>query len=469
MGAVRPLRVPFPPKALTGAALGAAFLVFAACCGALVGWQPRAAPALVAALALPLALKAVAASSVPRAAIASLVFLHGFALVRRWEWLDEHARWVGYLRLPLQVAMAAALLVTGYAALLRHPGRHGAVHAVVFAGWALLAAFWTADPGLSAFYAAWLLLIVINCAMTIAVQPSSEASWDGFLRGVVGIGVVMCAISLGMVALGVETARADRWVGLDLLVGYEGPFTSPNVMGGQACMMTAAALALQVRRGGRAPPWLVPVVLLGTITVFASASRGCLLAWGLGLGGYAALVLRERGLSGRALLGLAGFVLISAAVLVGTEFGGTAIARWVGTGSEVSAGREARVAVWKSTFGLLREHPLVGVGMMNTPMRYDPLNVRWTGEPKSAHSVLLLYGLWLGVPGTLLMGTLGGRALMRIWGLRRSRLAQSWVVMMLGVLPPYFAEATAEPGHYGAELWWFLILFAAMLPRVRAS
>ncbi|MBI3305408.1 O-antigen ligase family protein [Candidatus Parcubacteria bacterium] len=203
------------------------------------------------------------------------------------------------------------------------------------------------------------------------------------------------------------------------------------------------------RRIAYAVAWLV---FLGTL--FGTATRGALLAFGLtlfGLFGVGVWRSRERWARWGAGVGVILIVSTAGVVWLSRE------ARWVKENpvlerlssiSRTDITTQSRLAVWKSSFGAWREHFLLGVGYenYNVPFskHFPPAIYRDEGSQiwfDRAHSIFFDIAVTSGLAGLLSYGALFAAAGIVLW--RRARTAgwDFWsVAIMAALLTAYFLQ-----------------------------
>jgi O-antigen ligase len=381
--------------------------------------------------------------------VGGLVILHGLTVIR-YSWI-EALQFMRLVRVPLAVLVIGVLVVTVGRRLLRGPPRAALVPALVYTAWCLVGGAFALDPARAWFYGVWLLTNVI----TIALRPSPMDLWEDLLRAVLVLGIVLVGLSLLLAVLGVESAFHHRYLGGTAVRGIQGFFNNPNTMGRQACITVAAAMCLIDRRPDKSiPRWFLPLLIPCAIAALGSTSRGALLAFASGLLVFFQFRLRDQGKRVRpgqvalVLLVLLGFGLLANR----TEVGQTGLSRLSDTGENVSTGEEGRVVIWKSYLDGYRRHPFTGVGFANLALADDPIALRTTDAPRSAHSALIEYAGTTGIPGTLLFLWLASCAWRGMRSAQGRAFGRSFVLFMAGMWPLYmFQTAGGNPGS--GESW----------------
>jgi tetratricopeptide (TPR) repeat protein/O-antigen ligase len=312
---------------------------------------------------------------------------------------------------------------------------------LVFLGWALLSLAWAHNgrAGLER------LVLWSACAAAYIVALNSLRSPDDRRR------LMIALASSGAVAAGVGLAqyyfRVD-W--FPQVVSPASTFGNKN-FAAQYMVLTlpaAAALFLNESRPKVYWPAAGAIVLTGAMT-FHAFSKAAWLAAGVGLGLFGALVLRAalRGSRpswsrGRTAASLAAGALLLLAVNTGPDGFEFRIAKAFGALGDVAADATSeappaaegaaaeadapgggpgglggapslgiRVALWKNTLAMVRDHPVAGVGLGNFRIEFPPYSnrvvpVEWFGaklQPKNAHNDFLQVLAELGIVGFGLM------------------------------------------------------------------
>ncbi len=134
------------------------------------------------------------------------------------------------------------------------------------------------------------------------------------------------------------------------------------------------------------------------------------------------------------------------------------------------AASRARVAIWRGGLGMIRDHPILGVGTGNFPQaigRYAP-----EYEGMNAHSTYIRCAAELGVPGLLLLLALVVNAFHTLWvilkGVHALPESQARAMQLVAVaLGASLASSLAFgiTGHqlYVEAFWWKLLLPVCLL------
>ncbi|MBI2625498.1 O-antigen ligase family protein, partial [Candidatus Parcubacteria bacterium] len=203
------------------------------------------------------------------------------------------------------------------------------------------------------------------------------------------------------------------------------------------------------RRIAYAVAW---VVLVGTL--FGTATRGALLAFGLTLFGLLGIgVLRSRAGWARwgAAIGAMLLIVVAATIWLGRG------ARWVRENpvlermvsiSRTDITTQSRLAVWKTSLVAWREHFLFGVGYENYNVSFNkyfpPAIYRDEGSQiwfDRAHNIVFDIALTSGLLGLAAYGALFGAAGVVLWRRARAARGDFWsAAIMAALLAAYFLQ-----------------------------
>ena len=398
-----------------------------------------------------------------RFGVGGLFVLYGLTVIR-YSWIEQ-LQILRYLRVPLGLILTAVLMVAVGRALTRGAPRAALSASLLYVLWCIVGGAFALDPGRAWFYSIWLLGNVIVIALVMALRRSPMALWDDLVKAMLWIGIGLVGFSLLLALFGVEDAFHHRFMGGAKVKGLQGFFNNPNTLGRQACVTIGAAMCIIDRRRDAAiPRWFVPLLIPCLIAALGSTSRAALIACISGLLVFFQLRLRDQGKRVRP-----GQVIFALVVLAGlwlgvnrTEVGQTGLSRLTDTSENVSTGEEGRLLIWGSYLEGYKNHPITGVGFSNLAIADDPLAMRFTDAPKSAHSAPIEYMGTVGIPGTLLflwllwcawrgMRSPQGREFRRNFGLFMSAM---WPLYM-------FQTAGGNPGSGEAWPLWVGLLCAA--------
>ena len=254
-------------------------LAAAALLGAVAALKPSwfVAVALVTGLGIVPFVRFARRLSVPQLVGLLLIAIH-LSYVMRHTWFDvDYVPALKYIRFPPLLVLPSAVLLGGLPRLLRNPVRKPALIALAYTAWILVAGQWGLDPGRTLFYGAWLVLLIVNVAMAVALSDDPRELWGRFLRGLSWLGIASCIACTVAIATGAEVVQSDRWISGVQRSAYRGVFFNPNVMGGQGVVTLAAHLAYRALFPDRKQLWTPAVLGLAGIVILASASRGCLI------------------------------------------------------------------------------------------------------------------------------------------------------------------------------------------------
>jgi O-antigen ligase len=244
-------------------------------------------------------------------------------------------------------------------------------------------------------------LVIVEPALFYFLASRLLPGRDGALRlagALIAGGVAASLLGFGQLVTGVGTIEAE---GVDRI---RGPYGSPNNLGLYLDRVAPLALALALGTaslpGAAAPSRLLRRALSLAVVVFLAGlaltySVGAWLASGLALAAVLWLSGRRR-----LLIGLAGLAAGAALVIV--------LLRPERVFSPSTS--SIRVLLWDSALRMLRDHPLLGVGLDNFLYLYSPdlaaepyMHPDAWREPNLSHPHNLFLDWWLslGLPGAL--------------------------------------------------------------------
>jgi putative inorganic carbon (hco3(-)) transporter len=226
-------------------------------------------------------------------------------------------------------------------------------------------------------------LVVSVCSDLRALRP--------LVVGFLGAAAVVAALAVGQIALNAQTVEVE---GVRRALG---PFPSPNHLGlylGRA-LPFAVAGALWSRR------WRGLCLALSALLAAALALTFSVGAW---LGTATSLLVLAALAGRRALLALtlAGGAL---AVLAFVALSRLGVERVIGQATLGGTTAISRRLIWTAALAMLRDHPILGIGLDNFLYRYQleyMLPEAWA-EPNISHphNWVLQFWLELGLPGLL--------------------------------------------------------------------
>jgi len=440
-------------------------LAAAALCGAVAAMKPGwfVAVAVVTAVGvLPLA-RVAWKLSVPQLVGVLLIAIQ-LSYVMRHTWFDvDYIPAFKYIRFPLLLILPAAALLGGLPKIFRSPVRKPTMIALAYTAWILVAGQWGLDPGRTLFYGSWLLLLIINVAMAVALSEDPRELWGRFLRGISWLGILSCIACIIAISTGAEVAHSDRWISGVQRSAYRGVFFNANVMGAQGIVTLGAPLAYRALFPERKQFWMLGILVLSGVVVLASASRGCFIGYSFALtfylfGGQGRLKLRQRT---PVVAGLALAALLAAST---TDVASSALDRLAGTASSVETGEEGRLHIWKTYIDRTLEHPLVGSGFINSALEGDYVAMRSAVRAHSPHSVFIQYLVGPGIPAGLLFGWLLVVVGRRLTAWRRDPLRASVLMFWIILSPLFFGSTVTGPRDWGTLLMWLPLMVIGALP-----
>lgn len=256
------------------------------------------------------------------------------------------------LGILMAVGWAAAVLRRRSVRLVLREHRRLLLTVILFGSWLTLTIAWAADSTEAAkdvgFW--WLamlgFLIVLTATRTIR---DVRVIVIAFIIGAVA------SVAIGLLSGGLSAAATTS-----TQTAVQGRLTGgggdPNV---QAASFVSAMFLIMglfsVYRGRTTRFWLLAAFVFVTIGFFATKSRGGLVA--LAVATAAALVVAPQ--QRRRILGLAGIMLLAAAVLVISEPG--SLSRI----TDLGGGTSGRTDLWRVAWQIFTGHPLFGIGIGN--------------------------------------------------------------------------------------------------------
>lgn len=269
-------------------------------------------------------------------------------------------------------------------------------------------------------------------------------------------GVAVCAIGLAQLATG------DVIV-VDGVARIYGVWGSPNNVGLYLGRLLPVALALALMGPGKWARWAyAALTILFALIIYLTFSRGALFL-GLPVSLIVLAVLAWSGshrLSRRALVA-AGAALVVALLALGF-FLTTGRGQNLGTGF-------FRVAVWTSAVQMIRDHPLLGVGLDNFLYEYPKyiLPEAWR-EPNLSHphNVLLDFWVRLGVGGVALAAWMIAAFYLTAWRRFRDAAASPYVrALMLGLMASmadFLGHGLIDAAYFVMDLAYVFMLTLAL-------
>jgi O-antigen ligase len=244
-----------------------------------------------------------------------------------------------------------------------------------------------------------------------------------------------------------------------------GSYTSPN----HFALLLGRALPFLLAAGWCLPrwrPWAGIGAVLCAGALLATFSVGGWLGTGLA-------VLVVVGLLGgrKAVLALVAVGAIAAAVV----FFAIPVERISGRLDPSQGTSFARVQLWQAGIELMRESPLLGIGLDNFLYRYPvvlPPDAPFEPNLSHPHNLVLQFGLSLGLAGLAALGWLLWRFAGQIWRPARDRdgssLERALAVGALGSMTDFVAHGLVDNSYFlpdMAVIFWLTLAVAAVLNR----
>ena len=349
---------------------------------------------------------------------------------------------------------------------------------LAFLTWASLSVIWAYDKygalsRLSHLLAAWLIYLVVR-------------EWAGD-REKKAIAIALASSSFLVALLGL----LQGWLGVEWVLQTKGPASTfgNKLLAGDFMVFAVPVLAIILLTKGRLIVRVLALVVLAAVLAYlvAAVTKGAVVAVILELAAAAILLalpkLRDAGRRQfRLALASVAFVILVISAGLGLEIGGktnwapkawahqfTLIRRTVESeflGRTASPGRHpahaagatdessasVRFAVWRNTLGMVRDHPLVGVGLNNFQVFYPvyaftravDTRVLKSEEWPQTHNDHLQTLAELGIVGFLLGGwflwRIGRHVVPVLWGTESRLLVVACVTATIGLLVDMFLD-----------------------------
>ena len=259
----------------------------------------------------------------------------------------------------------------------RHRGMY--LLLLMLMAWITLSLMWARDPGvgagaLYAWYWAAAIVLVIPTVLSGRRQVV-----------IVCIGLIVGALIAAMVSLPQISSTGSS---SDYATRLGGDLINPNYFA--AALLSAAALAAGLIAVARRPvqkKLLIAAFALATIAIFATGSRGGLIAGVVMIAAAFALMRRQR-------------LRVGVIVVIGLVLGTVWISSSDSTLSRLrdfNTSGTGRVDLWTVALRMWEDHPITGVGFMNYPtvsrdyiMQPGQLSAEFIiNEPKETHNAYL--------------------------------------------------------------------------------
>jgi len=322
---------------------------------------------------------------------------------------------------PLLVCMIFFALIRSASSFVKDGGffgRSSSVVAIVFLAWAVTSVLWAPDRVLAAYSLFGLLLSVGGFLLVRSVVRKGDGTTmmdalilSALIQSVIGISqfLLQDSGSVPMIGLGSHEAwqagtSVLKTVSGRFLRAY-GTFPHPNIYG----WFLSVSLFVLVYRAMSASSDLrrrllvmaLPVISFGLLVSFSRSAWAGLV---LGLVFLSVSVFRsvKSGAAKRIASVLAATILLSATVFA-VLLRDAAFSRFDAGAVSAEGSVTDRIATYRDSLAIFREHPVTGVGIGNSTawiLRSDSDRPVWSVQP--AHDVPLLVLSELGVPGLVL-------------------------------------------------------------------
>ncbi len=279
------------------------------------------------------------------------------------------------------------------------------------------------------------------------------------------VGTLLTATSLVAIVGLVQFVRGGAVTDVQGVRRVLGPYTSPN----HFALLLGRALPFLLAAGWCLPrcrPWAATGALMCAGALLATFSVGGWLGTGLA-------VLVVVGLLGgrKAMLALIAVGAVAAAVV----FFAVPVERITGRLDPSQGTSFARVQLWRAGIELVRQSPLLGIGLDNFLYRYPvilPPDAPFEPNLSHPHNLVLQFGLSLGLAGLAALGWLLWRFVGQVWRPARdsasSPLERALAVGALGSMTDFVAHGLVDNSYFlpdMAVIFWLTLAVAAVLNR----
>lgn len=316
----------------------------------------------------------------------------------------KYSDWAFYLALfellmlSFSYELATLSLVTGWAVYLYKGFKYGFdwksniidIPIAVFAVFALFSVAAAPDKVFS-FYNYWNLVgrYLLTYYLVVQTFPRERRQAVESLTYVLLLGfviVVIYGLLQGFFGLGLseENAWVDQGVFANLTARVYSSWYNPNILGGYLDIMLGVIAGLFIANEDRRLKLVLGVIfLLGLAVLSMTYARGAMLALVLALGVYT--LLKKR----RLFLGL---ILILAVICILNPL---LLERFIFTTQKLDTSAEMRLAFWTSTWAMIKDHPLLGIGWGQFYEVYPHYDYYMQGQYiKIVHAHNLYLNLW---------------------------------------------------------------------------
>jgi len=338
---------------------------------------------------------------------------------------------------------------------------------VGFIAWSVLSAIWAENPAdVYRSTMRFALNAVLFPIVSLAVRDRRHIIW---ILAVFVLGAQLSVLWGFLVGPSAGVSQAGRLTGAR---------ADANALAVLLLVSTvfAAALAVVLRGVPLAAPLSLGAALLGVIALFATFSRGGVVA--LVVVVLAGIVYGGRWRKGMALLGLTA-VLLGAVYLAGSADGGSAADRLL------SSSTSGRSSIWTVGWRIVEANPVIGVGSGNYTVAEPHYLLTSPGvipddqfiidTPLVAHNIYLHILAEMGVIGLVLfLGLLGVSIASAVRAVRIAKerddqalevLGRALVMALAGMLAADFFLSE----QYSKQLWLLLALGPALLAIAQAQ
>jgi O-antigen ligase len=290
------------------------------------------------------------------------------------------------------------------------------------------------------------------------------AAW--FLQRRRDLVLVLAALLLGgVVAAGMGLYQflfTEHVVAVEGVRRVLGPYLSPNHLGLYLGRLLPITLALVLA----APALRLPGAAATLVIASAIALTFSLGTWLAALASTLAVLLLLRRRLALAFAGLAAVVLV-ALPLLGPER--------IASRFDVSSGTGfIRLQLWQSSLEMLRDHPILGVGLDNFLYHYrsDYILPGALAEPNLSHPHNLLLGFWLqmGILGVVAVAWIAVTLLRlwrRLWDGRPDSFSTALLAGIAGAMMATLVHGSIDQSYFLVDLAFFFWIAAGMLVAIQ--
>jgi O-antigen ligase len=343
----------------------------------------------------------------------------------------------------------------------------------------------------------YLLPVAISMPDAVSLREPLIVLLTSLCCGLAGLAVISAAANpkmarvialtiIAVVGLWFLDAGIQALFGRDLLgVAREGnrlsgPFLKKTQMGYYSGPFSALLLMFALHKKWK-PVWLWVLFVFLSAIVLLNNSRGGWVMYAVvaAVFGYRAFIapLRHRGLMCGALI-LTAVILVSGLYTTSATFKkrvDQTLLIQKGTRKKINRALSNRLAVWEAAIGIVRDHPVNGIGASNYRLlctQYWPMDLNkrvvWSPYP---HQIVLEYAVGTGAIG--LLGLFVSMGLCVHWWRNASaeqrRAAAGYALTLLAIYFPLNTHRAIFSPELSVSLWMLIALYAAAIRQEPAA